>query len=173
MIELEKTYLAKFLPSDLFESESKEIIDIYIPETSVHPVIRIRKNGDSYEITKKQPIDDKDSSRMLEQTIIITKEEFDFLEKSLQGKRIHKIRYCYKYKEFIAEFDLFQDDLKGLVLIDFEFDSDKVKEKFNPPEFCLKDVTQEIVIAGGMLCGKSYIDIVSKLKKLNYSKLEY
>ena len=52
-IELEKTYLAKYLPGGLKDSPSKEIKDIYIPESIDHPVLRIRKRDDKYEITKK------------------------------------------------------------------------------------------------------------------------
>ena len=54
MIELEKTYLVKKLPEGLKNCEFKEIIDVYIPASSEHPTLRIRKNGDTYEITKDQ-----------------------------------------------------------------------------------------------------------------------
>ena len=39
------------------------------------------------------------------------------------------------------------------------------------PDFCLKEVTQELFIAGGMICGKSYEDIEENLKRFNYLKL--
>lgn len=53
MIELERTYLAKYIPDGLKECKSKEIIDLYIPRANVHPKVRVRKNGDIYEMTKK------------------------------------------------------------------------------------------------------------------------
>jgi len=56
MIELERIYLAKFIPGNLKNCKSKEILDIYIPKSSAHPKIRIRKNRDKYEMTKKEPI---------------------------------------------------------------------------------------------------------------------
>lgn len=55
MIELEKTYLAKHIPLDLEKCPYKDIIDVYFPKTSIHPVLRLRKNGSKYEITKNSP----------------------------------------------------------------------------------------------------------------------
>ncbi|NTW33981.1 MAG: hypothetical protein HGB12_15420, partial [Bacteroidetes bacterium] len=77
----------------------------------------------------------------------------------------------YHHDHFIAEVDVFQDGLKGLVLIDFEFENDVEKEIFSVPDFCLADVTAEVFIAGGVLAGKSYNDIEKELEKFSYKKL--
>ena len=172
MIELERTYLAKKLPGDLKTCESKEIIDVYLPGTSAHPKLRLRKNGDKYELTKKEPTSEGDASRQEEQTIKLTEEEFNVLNR-LKGKRVRKIRYNYTWNSQTAEIDVFQDALKGLVLIDFEFSTPEEKEKFQMPDFCLADVTQELFTAGGMLCGKNYAEIEDKLEKFGYKKLCY
>tara|TARA_Y100000310_G_C20518498_1_gene732431 strand:- start:550 stop:1062 length:513 start_codon:yes stop_codon:yes gene_type:complete len=170
MIELEKTFLAKNLPPNLKDCKSKEIIDVYIPKTSRHPTLRIRKNGDKYEATKKEPIQEGDASKQEEQTILLTEEEFNEF-KNLDGKVAHKIRYYYPYKNKIAEIDVFQGPLKGLILVDFEFESEEEKEAFQTPDFCSNDITQEEFIAGGMICGKSYEDIEENLKRFNYLRL--
>lgn len=52
-IEIEKTYLARFLPDNLEKCQSKEMLDIYIPKNSNHAKLRIRKSGSTYVITKK------------------------------------------------------------------------------------------------------------------------
>jgi len=122
-------------------------------------------------MTKKEPVNAADASHQEEQTIILTKEEFEDLSEQLKGKRIHKIRYYYDVDGRTAEIDIFQDALAGLVLIDFEFKSLEEKNNFNPPDFCLVDVTQEEFIAGGMLCGRNYRDIEPFLTNLNYIKL--
>ena len=54
MLELEKTYLAKYLPEDLMTCRKKEIVDIYLPKDSPHPKLRLRKSWSWYEITKKK-----------------------------------------------------------------------------------------------------------------------
>jgi CYTH domain-containing protein len=170
MIELERTFLAKNIPSELMDCKYKEIIDIYIPKEDIHPKLRIRKNGDKFELTKKQPIDNNDNSKLNEETIILNEREFNSLSK-INGKRVHKLRYYYDYNGRIAEFDIFLDELKGLVLIDFEFETEREKNDFQMPDFCLVDVTQDDFIAGGILCGKSYRDIEEDLKKYNYNKI--
>ena len=170
MIELEKTYLLKEIPNGLKECKSKEVIDIYIPKTSEHPTLRVRKSGDKLEMTKKEPVKQGDSSTQKEQTIILTEKEFNSLM-NLDGKKAHKIRYYYNHNGRQAEIDVFQGPLKGLILADFEFNSKEEKDSFEMPDFCLKEVTQELFIAGGMICGKSYEDIEENLKRFNYLKL--
>lgn len=169
MIELEKTYLLKNLPEGIENSEFKEIIDIYLPQNSEHPKIRIRKNGDKFEITKKEPINN-DASEQKEETIHLTKEEFDAFS-NLNGKNIRKFRYYLTYNDLIAEIDVFKDNLKGLILVDFEFLDSERKNNFKIPNFCLADVSNEIFIAGGMICGKNYSDIEDNLNKFGYKKL--
>jgi len=170
MIELEKTYLAKYLPKDLKACSHKEIIDVYIPQDRDHPVLRLRKNGSNYELTKKTPVNENDISIQQEQTIVLDEVEFAACEK-LSWKKIQKIRYNYEYQWLIAEIDIFQWDLLGLILVDFEFTSVQDKDSFIMPDFCLEEITQELFTAWGVLCGKSYEDIKNNLNKFHYQKL--
>lgn len=172
MIELEKTYLAKYLPEDIKNYKSKEIIDIYIPKASEHPQVRLRKNGDRFEITKKSPVKEGDASCQQEQTISLIESEFNELAK-LKGKRLCKVRYFYGYNGRTAEIDVFEESLEGLALVDFEFNNPEEKYNFQMPDFCLADVTQEKFLAGGMLCGKSYVDIEERLGRFRYSKIAF
>ncbi|MBR9692784.1 hypothetical protein GOV07_02515, partial [Candidatus Woesearchaeota archaeon] len=86
-IEHERTFLAKELPAGLEKCEHKEIADIFLPTDSKHPVLRIRKKGDKYEITKKYPVDEGDKSIQHEFTTPLTKEEYDELAAGVKGKR--------------------------------------------------------------------------------------
>jgi len=169
MLELERTFLAKELP-DLSGCKFKDMLDIYIPKEANHPSLRIRKNGDKYEMTKKEPVED-DPSKQFEQTIPLRKEEFEELSQ-IEGKRVHKKRYLFEHEGRIAEIDIFLDDLEGLVVIDFEFEKEEEKDAFVMPDFCLVDVTPELFIAGGMVCGKSYSDIEEDLARFNYKKID-
>ncbi len=169
-IELEKTYLAKMLPEGLENFPRKEIIDVYIPADEAHPCLRLRKKGDRYEITKKEPVKEGDASAQSEYTIRLTEKEFNALA-VVKGKRTRKTRYEYIYQGNKAEIDIFEDDLKGLVLVDFEFIDAKKKNTFATPDFCLIDVTQDKTFAGGMLCGKKYSDIDKRLNELQYKKI--
>ena len=170
MIELEKTYLVKSLPSGLSGCRSKEIIDSYIPGSIVDPVIRLRKVDGKYEITKKEPVDENDPAHQIEQTIVLTEEEFNGFSK-LDGRMLHKVRYLYPYNGRTAEIDVFQGALSGLVLVDFEFDDRAELDSFEMPDFCLADVTEDIFIAGFRLSGKCYEDIEDDLARFGYRKL--
>jgi CYTH domain-containing protein len=171
VIEIERTYLAKDLPN-LFGCKTKEIIDIYLPTNFPgHASIRIRKNGENYEITKKSRVNPESGSQLLEQTIILSKEEFDALEKEIKGRRVHKIRHYYPFEGRVAEIDVFQDKLIGLVIVEFEFGSEEELKEFKMPQFCLVDVTEEHFTRGGVLCGKSYSDLEKELNKFGYKKI--
>lgn len=169
MIELEKTYLIKKIPTTLAGCDYFEMVDIYIPISEEHPVLRIRKKGDRYEITKKQTIAG-DYSKQTEETIPLTEAEYLSFD-SVHGKKISKRRYLYPFGNRVAEIDVFKDDLAGLVVVDFEFTTEEEMKNFEMPDFCLADVTQEVFIAGGKLCGKSYKDIENELLRFGYRPL--
>ncbi|MBL7160622.1 MAG: CYTH domain-containing protein [Candidatus Aenigmarchaeota archaeon] len=170
MIELERTFLAKAVPAGIEKYKSKEIVDVYIPASHPHPTLRIRKEGDKFFLTKKQPVAG-DASEQKEQTVELSREEFETLS-SVPGKVVQKIRFYYPFEGRTAEIDVFQGQLRGLVLVDFEFSTPEDKAAFTRPDFCLADVTQEEFIAGGKLCGKCYKDIESQLQWFGYTKLE-
>ena len=170
MIEEERTYLAKSIPAGLSNCKQKELFDIYYPKEVAHPHLRLRQRGDKYEMTKKYRLRPDDASSLMEQTIELTKEEFTALA-AADGKRVRKIRHYLECNGITLEIDVFQDELAGLVLVDAEFETEKEKNGFTMPDFCLVEVTQEDFLAGGMLCGKSYQDIEEQLAEFGYSKL--
>lgn len=169
MEEIELTFLVKELPVGFDTAENKEIIDIYIPDSVEMPILRVRKSGEKYEITKKQQVDG-DASRHLETTIPLTQEEFEELS-TLSTKKVQKNRYYLTNNGVDYEIDVFKGPLEGLVLADVEFDSLEGKASFQMPRWCLVDVTQEKFIAGSMLCGKTYAKIEEKLNSFGYKKV--
>lgn len=168
--ELERTFLLKYLPKGLDKCRKERMTDIYIPKKARHPIIRIRRVGDLFEVTKKSPVSEGDSSVQDEHTIGLTKEEHDALAR-LPGKRLDKTRYHFVQDGVNAQIDVFHGRLRGLALVDFEFESKMQMDVFQEPDFCLADVTQEEFIAGGMLCGKRFQDIAKELKRFGYKKL--
>jgi CYTH domain-containing protein len=171
-IELERTFLLKYIPEGLGNCEFRNILDIYIPLNATHPVLRIRKRGDIFEITKKEVIDKNDSSEQKENTIPLSQEEWQELAQ-ISGKRLNKNRFFYLYDNSMAEIDIFLDDLGGLIVVDFEFGSRMEMESFKMPDFCLVEVTQDKALAGGILAGKKYEDIEEILGAYNYKKIKY
>lgn len=170
MKEIEKTYLAKYIPEEVWQVTPNEMIDVYIPVSAKHPKLRIRKNGDKYEITKKVKVDDNDASECEESTIKLTKGEFEVLSQ-LPCKKVIKNRYACLINGVGYEFDVHQGDLAGLVVVDIEFTSTEQKDSFVPPDFCLMDVTQDEFIAGGLLAGKKFFEIEAELAKRGYQAI--
>ncbi|MBI1957241.1 MAG: hypothetical protein HYS44_02180 [Candidatus Niyogibacteria bacterium] len=170
MDEFELTYLPRSLPKGVFDSPSKELLDIYVPVSAEHPSLRIRRSGAKCEITKKVPAHEGDASHQTETTVPLTAEEYVDFE-AILGKRVAKTRYYYAENGHGYEVDVFKDALKGLVLVDIEFASAEEKAAFRPPEWFLAEVTQQHFTAGGMLCGKRYADIEGELKKFGYTAL--
>lgn len=171
MIELERRFLAKRIPDGLASCSKKEMVDIYLPSTAHHPTLRLRKQGDKLEMTKKEPVKEGDSSKQLETTIPLRVDEYSELEKNLPGKRIQKTRYYYPFEGRTAEVDVFRGDLEGLVVVEMEFELENEKDEYQMPDFCLVDVSQATFLAGGMLCGKKYADIENELKRFDYRQL--
>jgi CYTH domain-containing protein len=171
-IELERTFLLKYKPEGLDKCKSVEIYDTYFPKEEFHPFLRLRnKDNKKFEMTKKFPINGKDSSEQVEHTIILSDGEYKELAK-LDGKEVRKIRYYYELPNGqIAEVDIFKDKLEGLGSVDFEFKTKEEKEKFIAPDFCLAEVSQDKWLAGGMLAGGNYLEAQKFLEKYNYKKL--
>jgi len=169
--ELERTYLAKQLPSDLKSSPSKLVVDVYFPTSAAHPTLRFRQYGDAYEVTKKVMASGHDSSRMIEHTIALSQAEFEELT-AHGGKRVAKQRYFYELEGREAQIDVFQEALQGLVLADFEFTNREEQLQFSTPDFCLAEVTQEAFLAGGKLAGAAYQDIAAQLDRYSYKPIK-
>lgn len=90
-----------------------------------------------------------------------------------EGNRIRKLRYFYPCSGYIGEIGIFQDDLEGLVLADFEFKTEAEKDGFKMPEFCLAEVTQDLPFVGGSLAGMKYEELDDYLRKYNYKKIVF
>lgn len=168
MNEIEATYLAKYLPKNLALCKSILIEDSYFPLQ--HPRLRLRRKGDEYNLIRKSMIMQGDASQHKEEKITLNKHHYDAL-KEIEGEGLQKRRYFFPYNNYVAEIDVFLGVLEGLVLVEFEFKDKIILDNFDMPEFCLIDVTQDRLIAGGNLAGKSYQDIEKNLKKYNYNKL--
>jgi len=159
MIEIEKTFLVKKIP-DLSSVERTKIKQGYI---SFPPSpLRIRQKGDIFELTKKIPLRENDHSSNEEINIILTDYEFNKLWTQVE-KSLEKSRYCINIGEnLIAELDVFEGDLSGLVFVEVEFPSKEIMESFVPPLWFGKDITQESFSANSFLAGKTF-DQIEKL----------
>jgi adenylate cyclase len=161
MVEIERRFLVKYLPPQLQAAQEVEIEDYKILTGEDHPHLRLRRRDNCYELTKKYPIEKDKKLEMVEETINLTEVEFEAFKKAPNTGQV-KTRYVFKYQNYEAEFDIWEGDLKGLVIVEFDF---------KMPEFCLTEVTQKEWLSGGKLSGKSYGDVANRLEAIGYKPL--
>ena len=171
-LEIEKTYLLKHLPEGLLTSPFKDIEDLYLPKGAPHAHLRIRKSGNSFTITKKEPVPGESASIHEEHNIKLTASEFAALQ-NCDCDRINKRRFYYQHNNRVVEVDVFFGQLAGLALADFEFSSKEEMAEFQVPDFCLADVTEEDFIAGGVLCRQSFASLLPELKSYQYQPIDF
>lgn len=156
MLEIERTFLVKNIPN-LTSLKQIKIKQGYI--SSPPSPLRIRQKGDIFELTKKIPLKENDYSSNEEINILLTEYEFSKLWTQVE-KSLEKSRYCINIGEnLIAELDIFEGDLSGLVFVEVEFQSQEIMKSFVPPEWFGKDVTQEDFSANSFLAGKNFDEI--------------
>lgn len=153
-MEIEKKFLIKKLPKNLEKYEKEHIEQGYL-NTATMPVLRIRKKDEEYLLCYKfgQKTKFKVASVSKEIELPLTQEAYQHLKTKIDGQIIEKERYLVPLKEGLtAEIDLFGGFLKGLEIVEVEFESEEAAEKFIPPEWFGKDVTLDIRYKNAQLC---------------------
>lgn len=75
--------------------------------------------------------------------IEITEEQFNSLWKTTKDRRIEKTRYEIPHKVGTIELDVYHGDLEGFLSAEMEFDSEESSEKFIPPKWLGKEITDD------------------------------
>ena len=115
--EIERKWLLQELPEGLQKLPHREIRQGYL---CTDPVVRVRRDGDSYWLTYKG------RGRMVreEYNLPLTREAYDSLIGKAEGELIEKTRYEMPLDEGLtAEIDLFSGAFSGLVFLEVEFPS--------------------------------------------------
>lgn len=141
-MEIERKYTIKELPSDL-ESYPCHLIEQAYLNTA--PVIRIRKEDDSYYLTYKG------SGLMAreEYNLPLNEESYYHLLEKADGRIITKKRYVIPLKQYqpedqndlSIELDVFEGELAPLIIAEIEFPTKEMAEAFTAPKLFLEDVT--------------------------------
>lgn len=161
MVEIEKTFLVKRLPANLGSYQSKIIKQGYI---SVEPeVLRIRQNDNRFEITKKMKLGDNSLVKE-EINIPLTQAEFDKLW-TLTVRSLQKTRYLIPLQSGqVAELDVFEDKLKGYVIVEVEFKLEGEMNEFVPPEWFGEDISNDDISVNNKLATMTFEQIQERLK---------
>lgn len=153
-MEIEKKFLIKNLPKNLEKYEKVRIEQGYLNASSA-PTLRIRKYNQEYILCYKfkQKTKLQVASISKEVELPLTKEAYHHLKNKIDGRMIEKNRYLVTLNDNLtAEIDLFEGFLKGLEVVEVEFESEEEAEKFVPPNWFGKDVTFDVRFKNAHLC---------------------
>lgn len=152
-MEIERKFLIKELPADLNSYRFHHIEQAYL---NLSPVVRVRKEDDTYYLTYK-------GSGMMareESNLPLNQESYHHLREKADGKIISKKRYLipllnprFQAKEgfptppedykLTIELDVFDPPFAPLIMAEVEFGSKEAAEAFLPPSWFGEEVTYQ------------------------------
>lgn len=148
-MEIERKFTIKQLPENLESYPFRHIEQAYL---NTDPVLRVRKQDDSYYLTYKG----KGMLEREEHNLPLNKEAYYHLREKADGNIISKKRYLItlEHPQFAPdgpkppddytltiELDVFDAPLAPFVMAEVEFGSREAAETFIPPDWFLEDVT--------------------------------
>jgi CYTH domain-containing protein len=149
-VERERRWLCRRVPHELV-LRTEAITDLYVAGTRLRlrearpldggaPMLRLSRKADV------------DKHTRLITSIYLHEEEFAVLAASLAGDRIRKLRHRLQGSaEVMLAVDEFQGELEGLIIAEAEFKTQEQLESFIPPEFAVREVTDDLRFTGGQL----------------------
>lgn len=133
--EIERKWLVASLPKDMEHYPHTDIIQGYL---CLNPVIRARKDGDTYYLTYKG----RGTICREEYNLPLGKQAFENLIAKCEGIIIDKTRYQIPLpRGLTAELDVFHGVYEGRVYIEVEFESLEDAEEFTAPDWFGEEVT--------------------------------
>jgi len=165
-IEIERKFLLspcsikEFLAKNGIDYRVEEIEQFYI-KSSKDGVERYRQKGDKYIHTIK-----KGSGLIREEyEEFVDRDEYLKYRKSASNI-LKKSRYIFDIGDNRFELDEFKGKLKGLNILEVEFEDEKSAEEFNLPELfdniVISEVTEDIRFTNGYLSKHMKIPIIDK-----------
>lgn len=134
-MEIERKFLIKTLPDNLSDFPAHTIEQGYL---CTCPVVRIRRQDDSYILTYKS----KGMMTREEYNLPLTKEAYEHLKPKTDGIFIEKTRYVIPIENHLnIELDIFHGAHEGLVLAEVEFPDEDTANKYQPPAWFSEEVT--------------------------------
>ncbi len=134
-MEIERKFLIKKLPEDLDSYPCFFIEQAYL---CTDPVVRIRRENDTYYMTYKG----RGLMAREEYNLSLNETAYVHLKAKADGRTITKKRYRIPFGEYTIELDLFSCP-EGLILAEVEFPTEEAALSFTPPDWFGEDVTQD------------------------------
>lgn len=142
-VEIERKYIVFSLPNnlDLSNYPVALIKQGYLVSCS-QGAVRVRQNNKKYFLTSKRALANHLIKRE-EYEVELSKQQFDKLWPGTLGRRLQKNRYLIPFDEYMIELDVFSGDSSGRMLAEVEFSTVAEADKFRPPSWFGRDVTDD------------------------------
>ncbi len=152
--EWERRFLLARFPDDANITRVRHIVDRYIDGTCLRLRRQNEKELDEFKLTQKIPETKAGARQGLITTMYLTEQEFCVLEK-LPARLLTKKRYS------VPPFgiDIFEGELRGLVLAEAEFSCAEEASRLALPSFIVHEVTDDVRFTGGELVRASRLDL--------------
>jgi adenylate cyclase len=134
-MEVERKFLVRD-PPDLDGTDSDEIEQGYLA-IGAEGEVRLRRKGEALLLTAKRGA----GLSREEAEVELPADAFERLWPLTEGRRLQKRRHVIPLEELTVELDVYEGELKGLVVAEIEFDSEAEAEEFEPPEWLGEEVT--------------------------------
>jgi len=147
-VEIERKFLVGRPPSGLNNLSNESIKQGYLA-VSGEEELRIRRRGDRHTLTLKSG-----SGRVrTEEEIELSSQLFDELWPLTEGRQIHKTRYEIAYGAVTIELDEYRESLAGLRVAEVEFATTVDADRFEPPAWFDREVTDDPAFKNRALAG--------------------
>lgn len=162
-MEIERKFLVTKgqLPANLESYPSEELEQGYI---LTDPVIRIRKQNNTYVLTYKGP----GFLKREEVEFPLNKEAYQKLLEKTEGNIIKKTRYFIPAEhDLTIELDVFSGLFEGLYLAEVEFPDEKTAMSYTPPEWFGEEATTDPLFHNATLSRMNETEITKLIRSLS------
>jgi adenylate cyclase len=136
--EIERKFLVAELPGDLAEHPGERIEQGYLAIAPDGVEVRVRRRAGQATLTIKSG----PGQIRTEEELAIDERRFDALWRLTEGRRVSKTRHVLPLAEgVVAELDVYDGDLEGLLTVEVEFGSREASERFDPPPWVARELT--------------------------------
>jgi CYTH domain-containing protein len=150
VVERERRWLCRRVPQEQVV-RSERITDLYVSGSQLRLREARRLDGTAamLRLTRKA---DVDARTRLVTSIYLPEHEFALLAASLPGNRLNKLRHRLESPAgLLLSVDEFLEGLRGLILLEVDFETAAAMGDFVPPDFAAREVTDDPRYGGGQL----------------------
>lgn len=138
-MEIERKFLLKVAPEKIVQSITPTAIKQGYIVCEQERELRIRKRDTQFTLTQKSG----NGLIREENETTISADAFTILWPFTEDRQISKLRYTFDYNGQECELDIYRGKLEGLLVMEAEFSNEAEAVAFIPPEYCVKEITED------------------------------